>query len=94
MTYEDTAPTPVVFRPRLDDAHLVTVEKTTFELRLSSNEFQDSHGHLAYCSMLKPVYREKLAARGIAHEIPEGDDRERINAIKSRVRPRASRHLS
>jgi Asp/Glu/Hydantoin racemase len=28
-----------------------------------------------------PVYREKLAARGIAHEIPEGDDRERINAI-------------
>jgi len=28
-----------------------------------------------------PVYREKLVARGIAHEIPEADDRERINAI-------------
>lgn len=28
-----------------------------------------------------PVYREKLAARGIAHEIPQAADRERINAI-------------
>jgi aspartate racemase len=28
-----------------------------------------------------PVYREKLMARGIAHEIPSADDRERINAI-------------
>ena len=28
-----------------------------------------------------PVYRAKLVARGIAHEIPEADDRERINAI-------------
>ena len=28
-----------------------------------------------------PVYRAKLVARGIAHEIPEADDRERINSI-------------
>ena len=28
-----------------------------------------------------PVYREKLAGRGIAYEIPEAHDRERINAI-------------
>ena len=28
-----------------------------------------------------PVYREKFVARGIAHEIPKADDRERINAI-------------
>jgi aspartate racemase len=28
-----------------------------------------------------PVYRERLTAWGIAHEIPEADDRERINAI-------------
>jgi aspartate racemase len=28
-----------------------------------------------------PVYREKLVARGIAHEMPGADDRERINAI-------------
>jgi aspartate racemase len=28
-----------------------------------------------------PVYRETLMARGIGHEIPEADDRERINAI-------------
>jgi len=28
-----------------------------------------------------PVYREKLATRGIGHEIPEADDRSRINAI-------------
>jgi aspartate racemase len=28
-----------------------------------------------------PVYREKLDARGIEHEIPDADDRERINAI-------------
>ena len=28
-----------------------------------------------------PVYREKLVARGISHEIPKADDRERINAI-------------
>lgn len=28
-----------------------------------------------------PVYREKLVARGIAHETPETDDRERINSI-------------
>ncbi len=28
-----------------------------------------------------PVYRVKLVARGIAHEIPKADDRERINAI-------------
>jgi aspartate racemase len=28
-----------------------------------------------------PVYRAKLVARGIASEIPEANDRERINAI-------------
>lgn len=28
-----------------------------------------------------PVYREKLATRGIEHAIPEADDRNRINAI-------------
>ncbi len=56
LTYEATAPTPVVFmlRPRLDDAHLVTVEKRSFEPGLPSNEFQDSHGNLACRSMLKP----------------------------------------
>ncbi|HEY5704910.1 MAG TPA: hypothetical protein VIS96_04985, partial [Terrimicrobiaceae bacterium] len=56
LTYEATAPTPVVFmlRPRLDDAHLVTVEKRSFEPSLPSNEFQDSHGNLACRSMLKP----------------------------------------
>jgi hypothetical protein len=56
LTYEATAPTPVVFmlRPRLDDAHLVTVEKRSFEPDLPSNEFQDSHGNLACRSMLRP----------------------------------------
>ena len=55
LTYEATAPTPVVFmlRPRLDDAHLVTVEERSFEPGLPSNEFQDSHGNLACRSMLK-----------------------------------------
>ena len=59
LTYEATAPTPVVFmlRPRLDDAHLVTVEKRSFEPDLPSNEFQDSHGNLA-CSMLKPGHND------------------------------------
>ena len=28
-----------------------------------------------------PVYREALTARGIAHEVPDADDRRRINAI-------------
>ncbi len=41
-------------RPRLDDAHLVTVEKQSFEPGLPSNEFRDSHGNLAGRSMLKP----------------------------------------
>ena len=56
LTYEATAQTPVVFmlRPRLDDAHLVTVEKRSFEPGFSSNEFQDSHSNLACRSMLKP----------------------------------------
>lgn len=31
--------------------------------------------------MQGPVYREKLAARGIGHEIPDAEDRERIDAI-------------
>src|SRR4029077_13929214 len=50
LTYEATAPTPVVFmlRPRLDDAHLVTVEKRSFEPGLPSNEFQDSRGNRAW----------------------------------------------
>src|SRR6266850_738941 len=60
LTYEATAPTPVVFmlRPRLDDAHLVTVEKRSFEPGLPSNEFQDSHGNLACRSMLKPGHND------------------------------------
>src|ERR1044072_2267218 len=60
LTYEVTAPTPVVFmlRPRLDDAHLVTVEKRSFEPGLPSNEFQDSHGNLACRSMLKPGHND------------------------------------
>jgi len=60
LTYEATAPTPVVFmlRPRLDDAHLVTVEKRSFEPDLPSNEFQDSHGNLACRSMLKPGHND------------------------------------
>jgi transglutaminase-like putative cysteine protease len=60
LTYEATASTPVVFmlRPRLDDAHLVTVEKRSFEPDLPSNEFQDSHGNLACRSMLKPGHND------------------------------------
>ena len=55
LTYEATAPTPVVFmlRPRLDDAHLVTIEKRSFEPDLPSNEFQDTHGNFPCRSMLK-----------------------------------------
>jgi hypothetical protein len=62
LTYEATAPTPVVFmlRPRLDDAHLVTIEKRSFEPDLPSNEFQDSHGNLACRSMLHEFERFKL----------------------------------
>src|SRR4029434_6132950 len=60
LTYEATAPTPVVFmlRPRLDDAHLVTVEKRSFEPDLPSHEFQDSHGNLVCRSMLKPGHND------------------------------------
>ena len=60
LTYEATAPTPMVFmlRPRLDDAHLVTVEKRSFEAGLPWNEFQDSHGNLACRSMLKPGHND------------------------------------
>ena len=56
LIYDATADTLVVFMlgPRLDDAHLVTVEKRSFEPSLPSNEFQDSHGSLACRSMLKP----------------------------------------
>src|SRR5215207_6287850 len=62
LTYEATVPTPVVFmlRPRLDDAHLVTIEKRSFEPDLPSNEFQDSHGNLACRSMLHEFERFKL----------------------------------
>jgi transglutaminase-like putative cysteine protease len=54
LTYEAAVPTPVVFilRPRLDDNHLVTAEKRSFEPGLPSYEFQDSHGNIACRSML------------------------------------------
>lgn len=60
LTYEATAATPVVFvlRPRLDDSHLVTFEKRSFEPDLPSNEFQDSHGNLASRVMLAPGHND------------------------------------
>jgi transglutaminase-like putative cysteine protease len=55
LIYEASAPTPVVFmlRPRLDDSHLVTAEKRSFEPGLPTYEFQDSHGNIACRSMFK-----------------------------------------
>src|SRR4029077_19483029 len=77
LTYETTAPTPVVFmlRPRLDDAHLVTVEKRSFEPDLSSNEFQDSHGNLACRVMLNPGRNDiRYDALVAVSSMPENQD--------------------
>src|SRR5207248_4398388 len=76
LVYDALAPTPVVFvlRPRLDDAHLVTVEKRSFEPGLHSSEFQDSHGNLACRVMLKPGHNDiRYDALVAVSSIPENE---------------------
>ncbi len=60
LAYQTTVPTPVLFvlRPRLDGRVLVMQEKLSFGIGLPSYEFQDSHGNIAYRSMLMPGRNE------------------------------------
>src|SRR3954468_17680978 len=60
LVYDTTVPTPVLFvlRPRLEGKVLVMQEKLSFGIGLPSYEFQDSHGNIAYRSMLMPGRNE------------------------------------
>ncbi len=60
LAYQTTVPTPVLFvlRPRLEGRVLVMQEKLSFGIGLPSYEFQDSHGNIAYRSMLMPGRNE------------------------------------
>ena len=60
LAYETTVPTPVLFvlRPRLEGRVLVMQEKLSFGIGQPSSEFQDSHGNIAYRSMLMPGRNE------------------------------------
>jgi transglutaminase-like putative cysteine protease len=58
--YETSIPTPIHFvvRPRLDERHLVGVEKFSFGPGLPLGEFQDSYGNIICRSMLQPGNNE------------------------------------
>jgi transglutaminase-like putative cysteine protease len=60
IAYETTVPTPVlsVLRPRLEDKVLVMNERLSFGIGVPKHEFQDSHGNIAYRSMLMPGRNE------------------------------------
>ena len=60
IAYETTVPTPIHFvvRPRLDERHLVGVEKFSFGPGHPSGQFQDSHGNIICRSMLQPGRNE------------------------------------
>jgi transglutaminase-like putative cysteine protease len=60
LAYETTVPTPVIFvvKPRLEDRVLVLQEKLSFGIGHPSYEFPDSHGNIAYRSMLMPGRNE------------------------------------
>ena len=62
LAYQTTVPTPVLFvlRPRLEGRVLVMQEKLSFGIGQPSYEFQDSHGNIAYRSMLMPGRNEIL----------------------------------
>jgi transglutaminase-like putative cysteine protease len=56
LTYETTAPTPVLFvlKPRLESNVLVMQERLSFGIGLPSYEFQDTHGNITYRSLFMP----------------------------------------
>jgi transglutaminase-like putative cysteine protease len=60
LAYDTTVPTPVLFvlRPRLEGKVLVIQERLSFGIGQPSYEFQDSHGNIAYRSMLMPGHNE------------------------------------
>lgn len=60
VTYEISVPTPVLFvlKPRLEGRMLVMQEKLTVGIGRPSDEFQDSHGNIAYRSLLMPGRNE------------------------------------
>jgi transglutaminase-like putative cysteine protease len=60
IAYETSVPTPVLFvlRPRLEGKVQVIQEKLSFGIGLPSHEFQDTHGNIAYRSMLMPGRNE------------------------------------
>lgn len=62
LAYQTTVPTPVLFvlRPRLEGRVLVMQERLSFGIGQPSYEFQDSHGNIAYRSMLMPGRNEIL----------------------------------
>jgi transglutaminase-like putative cysteine protease len=60
LTYETTAPTPVLFvlKPRLESNVLVMQERLSFGIGLPSYEFQDTHGNITYRSLFMPGRNE------------------------------------
>lgn len=60
LAYETTVPTAVLFvlRPRLEGRVLVMQERLSFGIGRPNYEFQDSHGNIAYRSMLMPGRNE------------------------------------
>ena len=60
LTYETTAPTPVLFvlKPRLEGNVLVMQERLSFGIGLPSYEFQDTHGNITYRSLFMPGRNE------------------------------------
>jgi transglutaminase-like putative cysteine protease len=60
LAYDTPVPTPVLFvlKPRLEGKVLVIQERLSFGIGQPSYEFQDSHGNIAYRSMLMPGRNE------------------------------------
>src|SRR6266498_5560196 len=84
LAYETSVPTPVLFvlKPRLEGSVFVMQEKLSFGIGLPSYEFQDSHGNIAYRSMLMPGRNEILHDALVAvSSLP--DSREVVGQILS-----------
>jgi len=60
LAYETSVPTPVLFvlKPRSETGMSAVQERLSFGIGLPSYEFQDSHGNIAYRSMLMPGRNE------------------------------------
>jgi len=75
LDYECSAPTPAIFviRPRLDENHLVTLERLTVSRGIALQDFQDVHGNTACRTTLQPglntVFHDALVSVSSAPEV-------------------------